>query len=243
MLSKALIKHINALKIKKYRLKYNEFIAEGPKIVKELIDNNITVKQVFYSEKNKNLFEQYKFAHLVESDELKKISHLSANDYQVLAICEIPNSSNYEIKHNKWYVVLDNIQDPGNMGTIIRTADWFGIDTVFVSLDCVDVFNSKTIQATMASIARVKVIEVDIATLLQTNKNIPAYGAFIDSTNLYQTKKVPGFLIIGNEGNGIKEINKQFITHEISIPRIGKTESLNAAISAGIILAWACVEH
>jgi len=241
MLSSAAIKHINALKIKKYRCKYREFVAEGPKLVSELMLNGIKIKKLYYEESLQEDFSRYDFSEEVGEDSLQKITHLHSHPYKVLAICEMPDYRLHDgLKEGKWYLALDDIQDPGNMGTIIRTADWFGIDTLLISPACVDVYNSKVVQATMASIARVRTAEVDLYEILNSHNDIPVYGAVLDGENIFTIKdKKPGILLIGNEGKGISPHLLPMITQKITIPGRGNVESLNAAISAGIILAWA----
>ncbi len=242
MLSSSTIKHINALKIKKYRCKYGEFVAEGPKLVLELLYNNFKIKQLYYVKEEEAHFSNYPFSIEVTDVEMDKISHLHSHHYKVLAVCEIPNYTLPEkLDKQQWYVALDEIQDPGNMGTIIRTADWFGVHTILVSADCVDVYNAKTVQATMASLARVQVIEADLKDIFQGNADIPVYGALLGGENIFTIKqKSKGILLIGNEGKGISDTLRPYIAQAITIPGSGSAESLNAAISAGIILAWAC---
>lgn len=242
MLSSAAIKHINALKIKKYRCKYGEFVAEGPKLVSELLHNNFEIKQLYYVSELQHIYSSLSYAVEVSDDILNKLSHLHSHHYKVLAVCAMPNFVLPEkLEKHHWYMALDDIQDPGNMGTIIRTADWFGIQNIFITEGCVDVYNSKTVQATMASLARVKIFETDLKNIFENNKDIPVYGAVLDGKSIFEIQhKEKGILLIGNEGRGISDALQSYITHKITIPGSGRAESLNAAISAGIISAWAC---
>ena len=230
MLSQAEIKHINALKIKKYRKKYTQFIAEGDKIIKELIEDGLEVVHIdsinesIQHPRNKQISEQ----------QLAKITALQ-HQHNSLAIFQLPNYS-LNIKNNEWILMLDDIQDPGNMGTIIRTCDWFGIKKIICSDGCVDAWNPKVVQASMASIGRVQIFEENIDEIISKHK-LPIYGAVLDGKNYReQDYKNCGFILIGNEGHGIRPTLQEKITFPITIPRIGKAESLNAAIATALIL-------
>lgn len=231
MISQLEIKHINALKIKKYRVKNSEFIAEGNKIIKELIEQGLEVVHI-YSISN-DLF-QNQPCKLVNEAALNKITALK-NHHQSLAIFKIPEQK-LTICDDEWILMLDDIQDPGNMGTIIRNCDWFGIKKIICSYGCVDAYNPKVVQASMASIGRVQLIEADLNEIIQQN-NLPVYGAVLNGKNYHeQDFSEKGFVLIGNEGHGISEILQQKITFPITIPRKGKAESLNAAIATALIL-------
>ncbi|MDF2436203.1 MAG: tRNA ((18)-2-O)-methyltransferase [Bacteroidota bacterium] len=248
MLSKNQIKFINSLKQKKYREEHNLFIAEGAKIVPELLASGIRVKQVFATSE---FLRKHKIANEIERFEIKEAelerisSLMTANE--VIALCEIPS---YEIDPNsfkeKLALVLDDIKDPGNMGTIIRIADWFGIGNVVCSNNSVDVFNPKVVQATMGSIARIKIHYTDLRSFISEQSELnqlPVFGALLEGENLY-SKKLPsaGLIVIGNESKGISEEIQQLLTDKISIPSFshfsqsgGEAESLNAAIATAII--------
>jgi TrmH family RNA methyltransferase len=231
MISQLEIKHINALKIKKYRAKNSEFIAEGDKIIKELIDEGLEVVNI-YTINNKIFNAEH--CKIVSDTVLNKITALK-NHHQSLAVFKIPQN-NFAINNNEWILMLDDIQDPGNMGTIIRNCDWFGIKKIICSDGCVDAYNPKVVQASMASIGRVQTIEADLNDVIQQYK-FPVYGAVLHGNNYHQqdfTQK--GFILIGNEGHGISETLLQKITFPITIPRKGKAESLNAAIATALIL-------
>ncbi len=245
MLSKNQIKFVNSLKQKKYREEHQLFIAEGAKIVPELLNSRIVVKQVFATSdflrahpigKDTERFE-------IKEAELDRISTLmTANE--ALALCEIPKYTlDPEGLKNELTLVLDDIKDPGNLGTIIRIADWFGISNVICSNDTVDVFNPKVVQATMGSIARINVHYTDLVEFFKTNTPTHVMGALLEGENIY-TKQLPssGCIVIGNESKGISEAVQQCITDKISIPSFsheqsvgGEAESLNAAIATAII--------
>lgn len=170
----------------------------------------------------------------VSLQEIKKISALQTPQ-EALAVVEIPEYAKNVFDFNKKIVlVLDGIQDPGNLGTIIRTADWFGFDTVICSLNTVDVYNPKVVQATMGSLSRINVVYTDLAEFLK-EQNAPIFGTLLDGKNIYQQHWTDeGFLILGSEGNGISEEIKVLIDHPVTIPGSGSTESLNVAIAAAI---------
>ncbi len=231
MISQLELKHINALKIKKYRAKNSEFIAEGNKIIKELIEEGLQVVHIYTIDND--LF-QNQPCKLVSEATLNKITALK-NHYQCLAIFKIPEQK-LTINENEWVLLLDDIQDPGNMGTIIRNCDWFGITKIICSDGCVDAYNPKVVQASMASIGRVQVVEANLHEIIQ-QYNLPIYGAVLNGKNYHQQNfDKKGFILIGNEGHGISDILQQKITFPVTIPRKGKAESLNAAIATALIL-------
>jgi TrmH family RNA methyltransferase len=170
MLSQNEIKYVNALKIKKYRHKYCEFIAEGPKLIKDLIQEGLHVKQIFIDNTlNDDFFSTNKDTKIVPDGDLNKITGLKSA-YHAIAIFKIPLFENVHSLNNEWILALDEIQDPGNMGTIIRTADWFGIRRILLSKGCVDPFSPKVVQASMGSIGRIQLIETDLLNEFQKNK-------------------------------------------------------------------------
>lgn len=236
MLSTKEVKHINSLKIKKYRIKYSEFIAEGKKVIIELIQNGLICKKIYTLEPEKYEFLTDTSIQLITLSELKKISN-QANPSSALAIFEIPKATEIT-NHKDWIIALDSIQDPGNLGTIIRVADWFGIKHIVCSEDCVDAYNPKTVQASMASLASVNIMETDLISFFESNKNWQVYAAMLQGKNI-QTQAFPqnGILLIGNEGKGISEKLTQYIHQPITIPKFGQAESLNAAMATSIIIA------
>lgn len=248
MLSKNKISLINSLKSKKGRLKNKLFLAEGNKLASEILNSKFKIKFLFAT--NDWLLEngdiaQNKYEELIQINEreMKKVSSLT-NPQNVLCAVEIPK---FHFKENELEkelsIVLDKLQDPGNLGTIIRIADWFGISNIFCSSDTVDVYNPKVVQATMGSIVRVNIHYVDIYSFLKRNfrkENFPIYGSFLNGSNIYETKlKQNGLIIFGSESNGISDDIEPFVKTKIKIPDFGDTlnsaESLNVAIATGII--------
>lgn len=235
-LSKNQVKLIQSLRQKKYRQQHGLFIAEGVKVVNELLQSTLEVTHLYATEDFDS--SNYKGELINVSDtELKKISALKAPN-KVLGLFKIPN---IEIKKAEGLsVVLDTINDPGNLGTIIRLCDWFGVSQLICSKDTVDCYNQKVIQATMGSITRVNICYTDIREFI-ANSSLPSYAADMDGINVYESElPSEALLIMGNEANGIsKEIEEQ-VSHKITIPRFGKTqktESLNVATATSILLS------
>jgi TrmH family RNA methyltransferase len=232
MISEIEIKRINALKVKKYRNKYSEFIAEGDKIIKELMDAGMEVVNIYTIDDKNEIFGGK--ASVIKDSQLSKITGLT-HHHNSLAVFKIP-SITLEMKNDEWIVLLDDIQDPGNMGTIIRTCDWFGVKKIICSDGCVDAYNQKVVQSSMASVGRVQVVEQNLEEIISQYK-LPVYGAVLDGNNYREQKfSEKGFILIGNEGHGIRKELQSKITFPITIPRKGKAESLNAAIAAALIL-------
>ena len=237
MLSKNEVKYIQSLCHKKQRQQERVFIAEGAKIIEELIASNYVVKKLFVTEK---YLLQNRFTNAVitevSTQEMDKIS-LMDNATDVLAIVEQKPNEMPAVK-GKLNLVLDGIQDPGNFGTIIRIADWYGIENILCSSDTVDLYNNKVIQSTMGSFVRVNVWYGDLKTIFQKNL-LPVFATVLNGKNLYEQNKIDeGFLIIGNEGKGIREDTLSFVQHSLTIPKRGGAESLNAAVATGILLSW-----
>jgi TrmH family RNA methyltransferase len=236
MISKNEIKYIQSLFQKKTRDKEGIFIAEGIKLVNELLHSDIVVKKIYATEEWIAEHKQQSNSIKVQPEELKRISTQSTPS-QVLAIVEKKKLTTEPLLKNKITLVLDGIQDPGNFGTIIRIADWFGIDQIIASTDTADLYNSKVIQSTMGSIIRISVWYKDLITWL-SKANIPVYGALLNGANIYHVKHIKeGLLVIGNESKGIRENLLPFIQHVVTIPKRGAAESLNAAVATGIILS------
>ena len=237
MLSKNHCKLINALKLKKNRTEKQLFVVEGVKSVKEVLKSDVIIEKLFQtpavSEKIEGDFEKFE----ITEEELKKISQLK-QPAGILAVCKMPTYE-LEIKESELYLALDELNDPGNLGTIIRLADWFGITQIIASENPVYVYNPKVIQASMGSFTRVKVIYTDLEKFLQHYKQ-PIIGTFLEGENLYQTSlPKQGIIIMGNEANGISDAIKQLVTQKITIPHFGNrpTESLNVAMATSIILS------
>lgn len=229
-LSKIKIKLIRSLRSKKNRDLEQLFVVEGEKIILELLNETPEIVEFICTTDANFSFEG---SYLVSDRSMKEISSLS-NPGELLAVVRFPKM---DVPSNGLIIALDGIQDPGNLGTIIRTADWFGVTKIVCSLDTVDCFNSKVVQATMGSLFRVSIEYVELTEYLSQNR-LPVYGALLDGQNMYAAPlERSGILVIGNEGKGISDAVKPFITQPIFIPKFGEAESLNAAMAAGIILA------
>jgi TrmH family RNA methyltransferase len=236
MVSKNQIKLITSLQQKKYRNQEQLFIAEGIKVVQELLNSNFELQDLFTTKKDFLTVSKNK-VHAISEAELKKISALTTPN-TCLAVFKIPKAK--EIIEKGLIVALDDVRDPGNLGTIIRLCDWFGIETLFCSEESVDVYNPKVVQATMGSISRVNVVYGNLEAFLSQTK-LPVFGTFMDGKNIYQ-EKLPkeGIIIMGNEANGISSSVEKLVSERIAIPRFGNlqvTESLNVANATAIILS------
>ncbi len=241
MLSQAEIKLINSLKLTKNRRKTGLFLVEGPKMISELINYaNFEIKFIAANKKWIDSHSDLNNFALKEISEnaLQKLSNFSTAN-EVLAIVKIPEYQEFTTNIDSLYLVLDNIQDPGNLGTIIRTADWFGIKQIICSTDTVDCFNPKVVQATMGSLFRVKCYYEDIPTFLK-KQQIPIYGTLLNGKNIYKENlSQSGFIVIGNESKGISQEVQSLITRPLFIPNYSqsKAESLNASIASAIVCA------
>lgn len=235
MVTKSELKYIQSLSDKKVRLETGCFIAEGVKLVGEMIATGYPLKAVYALDSWESPDTSIEVTR-VEPFELEKMSLLQTPN-QVLAVAMMPQKPKEIDIAGQLTIVLDGIQDPGNLGTIIRTADWFGIKQIVASEDTADVYNPKVIGATMGSFMRVQVHYTNLAAWMPTVK-IPVYGALLQGENVFTTKAPKqGLLVIGSEGKGIRENIIDFITHPVTIPKSGGAESLNAGIAAGIIVA------
>ena len=242
MISKAQIKLIKSLNYKKYRKKNNLFIAEGVKIINELILSEYKICTIYatieWIEENITYIKETEKEKIqeVSNSELKSISSLTTPN-NVIALVYIPGHHEGKIGQNVLITIaLDGIRDPGNLGTIIRIADWYKIDNIICSPDCADIYNPKVVQASMGSIFHTKIIYRDLKDYL-TNTNTEIYGGYVDGKNIHQLKfKEPLILVIGNEATGISDNLAEIIGNKICIPGYGKAESLNAAVATGIIL-------
>lgn len=236
MVSKNQIKLITSLQHKKFRIEHQLFIAEGVKVIQELLQSNFVLEHLFVTER---IFENAATSKLtlIKEQEMQKITALHSAS-SCLAIFKIPAES--KIENKGLIIALDDIRDPGNLGTIIRLCDWFGVKQIVCSEATVDVYNPKVIQATMGSIARVNVNYVDLNEYLVTT-SLPVYGTFMDGATIYkEVLSEEGILVFGNEANGISSEIEKKIKNKITIPRFGdiqKTESLNVATATAIILS------
>ena len=232
MISKNQIKNITRLQQKKYRQQEGLFIAEGVKVINEFLNSTFKLVDLF-STKTFNVENET----LITEAELKKISALKTPN-TALAVFEIPKLSLIESKG--LIVALDDLRDPGNLGTIIRLCDWFGVKQLLCSKETVDCFNPKVVQATMGSLTRVNVFYIDLNHYLEETKQT-VFGAFMDGENVYASNlPADGILVLGNEANGISQSIEKHVNKRISIPRFGDlqaTESLNVATAGAILLS------
>ncbi len=236
MVSKNQIKFISGLQQKKQRLIHKMFVAEGVKVVQELLDADFELHQLYTTEDDfKSVNDRKKL--IVSADDLKKISALTTAS-SCLAVFKIPEQR--ELYQSGLIVALDAIRDPGNLGTIIRLCDWFGIQQLICSNETVDVYNPKVVQATMGSISRVNVSYINLEDFISTT-SLPVFGTFMNGENIYSTTlPQEGIIVMGNEANGISKEVENSIQHRLTIPRFGtlqKTESLNVATATAIILS------
>ena len=240
MISKQQLSFVRSLHQKKYRQMYGKFLVEGDKLVTELLASSYKIEAIFKTSTWDLPIQRDKINVIeVSEEELRKIStHETPN--QVLAVVYIPvQQSDITAKplQDGLYLACDNLNDPGNAGTLIRTADWFGVKHIFFSNGSVDIYNPKVVSAAKGSLFRVGCHYVDLGEIIKHNRNLAVYGAYMDGKSIYNNAlQKNALLIIGNEANGIGDELASLITHQISIPNFGKAESLNAAVAAGIIL-------
>lgn len=236
MVSKNQIKLITSLQQKKYRLAHQLFIAEGAKVIQELLQSNFELEHLYLTEP---LFSRVPAAQktMVSESDLKKLSAL-ATPNNCLAVFKMQDAK--PVIEKGLIVALDEIRDPGNLGTIMRLCDWFGIEQLLCSEHTVDIYNPKVVQATMGSITRVNVNYLDLDVFLE-NTVLPVFGTFMNGKNIY-TEKLPkeGIIVMGNEANGISKTVESIIKNRLTIPRFGNlqvTESLNVATATAIVLS------
>lgn len=241
MLVKQKLKYIQSLGQKKFRLQEKLFIAEGPKLVKELLETNSSmVNEVFalkeWISENEKILVKIPVTEISEI-ELERISQLTTPN-KVLAIARQFDEDIEIITKGKITLALDCIQDPGNLGTIIRTADWFGVEQIVCSNDSAEVYNPKVVQATMGSIARVKVFYTDLKEWLAEQTDVSIIATTLDGQDISSVKKIKeGIIVFGNESKGISAEILELSNVKLSIPKKGKAESLNAAVAVGIVIS------
>ena len=244
MVSKSTIKYIQSLQHKKFRDEYHVFVAEGPKVVTGILLSDTFPLQAIYAlqewvdEMDKDLYRNHADKiEIVKDFELEKLASYTTANKVVAVFGKREPVLNIDIK-NKITIVLDDIQDPGNLGTIIRTSDWFGVENIICSVNTVDIYNNKVVQSTMASLGMVNVIYTELPGWLKKQQGIKIFAAALNGKSLYDHKDLKeGIIIIGNESKGISDEIMQLASDKITIPKTGYAESLNAAVAAGIILA------
>lgn len=235
-ITKSQLKLITSLSQKKYRQKHQLFIAEGTKVVNELLESSLELEMLFATENFETTVRKDKITFISETD-LKKISSLKTPN-KVLGIFKIPEQN--KIIDTGLIIALDAINDPGNLGTIIRLCDWFGVKQLVCSNDTVDCYNQKVVQASMGSLTRISITYLDIETYVK-NTCLPSFIADMDGENVYKISlPKEGVLIMGNEANGVSSKIKKVVSNTLSIPRFGEnkvTESLNVATATAILLS------
>ena len=243
MLSKTIVKYIQSLAHKKLRDEHGVFIAEGPKVVAELLHSNKFPCKIIcglqsWMDDNAVLLRNISAEDKIEinESELERISLLQTPN-KVMAVFYKKENELTDLKNN-FSLMLDEIQDPGNMGTTIRTADWFGIKNIICSNECADCYNPKVVQASMGSLGRVNIIYTQLEEFIHENKGISIYAATLTGKHLSSFNKLKeGIILIGNESKGVKENLLRLAAEQITIPKYGEAESLNAGVAAGIILS------
>ena len=235
-ISKNQLKLITSLSQKKYRQKHDLFIAEGVKVLNELLNSTFEIEILFCTDDFETAISENKIVRISET-ELKRVSTLKSPN-KALGIFKIPKGK--AVQNSGLTIALDAINDPGNLGTIIRLCDWFGVTQLVCSKDTVDCYNQKVVQASMGSLTRVSIHYTDLENYI-TKSNLDTFIADMDGENVYKMKlPKEGILIMGNEANGVSEEIKSLLQHKISVPRFGETqetESLNVATATAILLS------
>jgi TrmH family RNA methyltransferase len=240
MFTKNQAKLIKSLDEKKNRVELGLFLVEGEKSVSELLDSDFEIDLLlttteFFDRHGEKIREKSKSYEIVNQFELEKVGTFATND-AALAVVKQKTNKTFEVGKNEVVIALDEIKDPGNLGTIIRIADWYGIKNIVASKNTVDFYNPKVITATKGSFTRVNMFYTDLNDFLSKTK-LPILGAFLNGENIHETKfPVSGILVMGNESNGISKEIENLVTEKITIPAYGKAESLNAAIATAIIV-------
>lgn len=243
MLSKNRVKYINSLKIKKYRQLQEAFIVEGAKSVLELLASEFEVEFVLstpdFQQKYSSILSDHKtLVETVTPKELEGLGLFQTND-SCLAVAKTKDNVFLSADTQEYALILDDIRDPGNLGTIIRIADWYGVKKIICSPDTTDFYNPKVIAASKGSFTRIKTFYTDLPEFLSQNaKDRAIIGAFLDGDSIYDHKfsAEGGYVVMGNESNGVGPEVESFITHRITIPRVGEAESLNVGIATAVML-------
>ncbi|MBV2129191.1 TrmH family RNA methyltransferase [Arsukibacterium indicum] len=239
MISSKWTKLIKSLHLKKYRKAEQLFFVEGEKAVLEVLAAGWPVRALFateaFSTQHAQALNTGGILQQCSSEELVKVGTFSSNN-AALAVVEIPQWPLFSAKAQSWTLVLDNINDPGNLGTIIRIADWYGIKHILCSPDTADCYNPKVVAAAKGSFLRVQLHYLPLAGAL-AHANMPVYGAYLGGENVHQLKleTAGGYIVLGNEANGISSDVSQYISRQITIPAFGGAESLNVGIAAAVI--------
>ena len=238
--TKAILKSIKSLHLKKNRDKNNCFIVEGDKLLQEVINNSFkSIKEIFSTDDtfNKLSCDVYK----VSEKELQQISALKTPNNHLAVVTKVTNDlDENSFFNNGIHLVLDEVKDPGNLGTIIRIADWFGIKSIICSENTVDIYNPKVVQSSMGAIFRIPVFYKDLSEFLNTHKSSPIFVTDLNGDNLYNNDYISsenGIVIMGSESHGVSEDVKSYANYKIKIPSYGGAESLNVAVATGIICA------
>ena len=248
MISKAKQKFIKSLQQKKQRREQGLFVAEGPKVVGDLMDH-ITPKLIVATADwigKHSVSTSETEVYEVTEDELSRTSLLQ-NPQEVIGVFSMMSTdeNGKDVPYDELSIALDDIQDPGNLGTIIRIADWFGISRIYCSMNTADIYNPKVVQATMGSLARVRVTYTDLPSLFQQlPENFPVYGTFLDGKDIYEEQELgpTGMIVMGNEGNGISTSVAQHVTHRLLIPNFPKGRSTADSLNVAIATAVTCAE-
>ena len=239
MISKNRAKFIKSLQLKKFRKEEGAFVVEGGKSVLEAINSRFELIELFATE---SFFQQHRQTflsaripcQLVSEKELLMAGSLKSNN-SALAVVSLPPAAVKDPSPDDFVLALDDVRDPGNLGTIIRIADWYGISKIYCSEETTDAFAPKVVQAGMGSLTRVDIFYCSLAPLLRKG-SLPVYGALLEGKSVYEEHfSIPGFILMGNESTGISDELKKLITHPVTIPRVGGAESLNVAIATAVI--------
>ena len=238
MISKQLAKFVKSLKLKKYRKKASAFVVEGAKNVSELLTSDFVIKHLFITDKFLQDYGSYLHSNfeytLCTEKELINLGTFQTNEY-ALAVASMKSQS-FRSKNEKIILALDEIKDPGNLGTIIRIADWYGIHTIVANSGTADFYNPKVVNASMGSFTRVNMKYIDLEDYLADNKSHKVYGTFLDGKNIHNlTPELPAIILMGSESIGINNSLIPFINEKITIPKFGNAESLNVAVSTAVI--------
>jgi RNA methyltransferase, TrmH family len=240
MITKNQIKYIQSLQVKKNRAIHNTFLVEGAKNVLELLDSDFLIQNLYITEQfhKENRIVLDKQTHLIEIatvNELERMGTFLTNNAAIALVKTKPNE--HLLAKDDLVLVLDDIRDPGNLGTIIRIADWYGLTKIVCSENTVDFYNPKVIAATMGSFTRISLFYTDLKVFFQENKSENIYGAVMNGRSIYETNlSRSGYLVIGNESNGISDAIMKCLSQKLTIPNRGGAESLNASIATAILL-------